>query len=350
MPSSRAPGSSVYGLDQPLRYPFITVLWAMAAGPPGEEVTRRLMDEFGPDPWSQALARWTEGPDPWLQALTRFGWGYQRLVAGDVAEAEAEYAAALEGFRALGDRWGMANTLAELAGLAAWRGDRAFATALTNEALEAAGQLDSAQDVADLLCRRASGSVAAGDLAAAQADYERAAELARRAGAPENLAAAHVGLGEVARLRGDLAEARELCETALAECPSGWFGAEETRAQIMIALGRIAAAEGNVGAARSWHRKALTATLASRGSTTIAYAAEGLAGVALLEADEEQAALLLGAGRALRGSSVEGDPEVARIAASSRVRIGVAAYEAAYQRGAAMTRDQALALLERLTQ
>ncbi len=333
----QAAGPSVYNMERPLRYPFGAVLLAVAAGPPGDDVAAQLMER------QQSLF----GQDPWLAALTRFGWGYRRLVAGELAEAERDYAAALEGFRALGERWGTANALAELAALANWRGDRARAAALTDEALQAAGQLDSAEDMADLLCNRAAGRVGAGDLGNAQADYERAAELARRAGAPEKLAEAHLGLGEVARLRGDLDRARRLCETALAECTTGWYGADETRASILIALGRIAEAEGSAAAAQAWHRQALSATLASVGSPTAPNAAEALAGVAMLEADAERAALLLGVGRALRGSSVAGDPDVARVAARSRARIGAAAYDAAHQRGAAMTRDQALALLSR---
>lgn len=80
-------------------------------------------------------------------------------------------------------------------------------------------------------------------------------------------------------------------------------------------------------------------------SATAAAAAEGLAGVALLEGDGEQAALLLGVGAAVRGAPVAGDPDVARVQVAARARIGEAAYQQAWQRGAAMPRDQALSLL-----
>jgi hypothetical protein len=42
---------------------------------------------------------------------------------------------------------------------------------------------------------------------------------------------------------------------------------------------------------------------------------------------------------------VSGDPDVARVAAAASARLGEAAYRQAYQRGAAMTHEQALALL-----
>jgi predicted ATPase/DNA-binding SARP family transcriptional activator len=326
--------SIVYAIDRPARQPFLTVLSALAAGPPGEEVDVRPVRQ-----------RLLTGPDPWIRALMRFGDGYLRLVDGQAAAAEQEFAAALAGFRAIGERWGMAAALAELAGLADWRGDRDRSIALTDEALDLAGQLDSADDMADLLCRCADASVRAGDLDGAHADYGRAAELARRAGTPEHLAAAHRGLGGVARLRGDLAESRRLCELALAECPTGWFVAEATRAEILVALGQVAAAEGDAAAARAWHRQALAALGGHWGFPVTAGAAEGLAGVALLEGDDERAALLLGVGAALRGAPMAGDPDVARVAAAARARIGEPAYQRAYRRGAAMTRDQARALL-----
>jgi hypothetical protein len=146
-------------------------------------------------------------------------------------------------------------------------------------------------------------------------------------------------------LRDPLPEARRLIELALAECPTGWFVAEATRAEILVALGQVVAAEGDAGAARAWHRQALAALGGHGGFTVAAGVAEGLAGVALLEGDGERAALLLGVGAALRGASVAGDPDVARVEAAARVRIGEAAYRRAYQQGAAMTRDQALAVL-----
>jgi uncharacterized protein HemY len=65
------------------------------------------------------------------------------------------------------------------------------------------------------------------------------------------------GLARVARARGDLRRARQLCHTALAACPGGWVTDEETRARIHITLGEIARSEGNLGEARLWLRRAL---------------------------------------------------------------------------------------------
>jgi tetratricopeptide (TPR) repeat protein len=227
----------------------------------------------------------------------------------------------------------MAQAISGLADIAGRRGERAKASALTDQALALAERLGATLDVAELLHRRADGRLRDGDTAGSRADYERAAELGRRAGAWEVLAAAHLGLGEIARFRGDLDEARRSYETALAECSTGWFDVEETRTRVCIALGWIAEAEGDAPGALAWYRRAFATGRGTRDLVLAARIAEGLAGVALLEEDGERAALLLGAGAALRGLPPVEDPDAARVAARCRALIGGAAYETARARG-----------------
>jgi tetratricopeptide (TPR) repeat protein len=179
---------------------------------------------------------------------------------GQPEPAQRELAVALDGFRAVGDRWGILMVLSAMTELAHSRDDHGGSVAPMDEALRLAEELTSTIDLADLLRIRGDGYVRAGDLDRADADYLRALEFARQAGAPEVTAAAYAGLGEIARLRDDLGTARRLCEAALAACPTGWFGAEATRFDILVALGRIAAAAGDAEAARTWYHEALTAT------------------------------------------------------------------------------------------
>ncbi|GGL18136.1 ATP-binding protein [Planomonospora parontospora] len=310
------------------RQPFANVLWAMVAGPPEPEVAQEMMRR-----WERI-----ELDDPWLSAIGHFGWAYFRLFDGDLEEAGQEFALALADFRSVGDRWGMAQAISGLADIAGRRGERAKASSLTDQALALAERLGATLDVAELLHRRADGRLRDGDTAGARADYERAAELGRRAGAWEVLAAAHLGLGEIARFRGDLDEARRSCEAALAQCSAGWFDVEETRARVCIALGWVAEAEGDAAGALAWYRRAFTTGRGTRDLTLAARVAEGLAGVAMLERDGERAALLLGAGAALRGLPSADDPDAVRVAARCRALIGDAAYEAARARGAEAVR------------
>jgi tetratricopeptide (TPR) repeat protein len=242
----------------------------------------------------------------------------------------------------LGERWGMTNTLAALAEVADRRGDRARSVALIDEALGLAEELGSTVDTADLLRLRGDVGVRAGDLDGAAADYRLARSHARRAGALDNLAAARLGLAEVARLRGDLAEARRQAETGLAECPAGWFTADETRSDLLVALGRIAEAEGDPAGARDHYRQSLAI---STGIPSLLAPTGALAGLLRLAqaAAGDHAAVLLGAAAALVGPA--GDAALAGTAEQVRARLGDRAYEAAYARGAALPRDQALSLL-----
>jgi predicted ATPase/DNA-binding SARP family transcriptional activator len=313
--------------DSPPRHSFVIVLWAQAVGISGAD----MLDES------------VLGDDPWSQALAQVGGGFLGLYGGDMTVAEREFDLALDGFRSIGDRWGMATALDTLSLLADWRGDAERARALLDEALDLLGQLGALEELAGLWNRRAEGLLRSGAPAAARADYEHGLEVARRGGAPDLVAGAHRGLAEIARLDGDLAEARDLYELALSESPSGWIGMDETRLRILIGLGWLDVTEGRAGEALARHREALTGALAQLNFPCAAGAIEGLSGVALLEGDGERAALLLGAGAALRGVSVPGDPDVDRVVAGSRRLIGAAAYAAAYERGAALSRDEALA-------
>ncbi|WP_395575252.1 AfsR/SARP family transcriptional regulator [Streptomyces sp. BK79] len=317
-------------LEWPPRHPFLTVLWGMGTGAP------RAAQAGGP-----------RRPDPWSDALARLGRGHMALFGGEVDEAARQFEDSLTGFRSTGDRWGMALCLAELAMLAGWRGEGRRSMALYDEALESAGQLGAVEDLADLLCRKADGLVRAGDFAAARTAYERAARTAREAGAPTLPAAVEWGLGEIARLSGDLTEARRLVEAALAGCATGWFAVEELRARVFVALGRIAEAEDDTARAREWHQRALNVMIGSRNLAGAAGAVEALAGVVLLEGDAEGAALLLGLGAGLRGVSLAQDPDVARTMSRARELLPPDVYEAAYTRGRAMTGEEALAFLGR---
>lgn len=317
-------------------YPSLTVLWAPFAGVPEDtEASDRLLTAF--------LA---VEDHPWLRALARIGASFQKwLVEVDAESTERECSAALDTFRELGDRWGMITSLSLLSEVADYRGDLIRAIDLTDEALTLATELDALQDMAELLSQRAGFSVRAGRYESVRADGLRAAELAHRAGAPEFAARAHLGLAEAARLQGDLPQARRLCEQALAECPAGYYSSNSTRVAVLGALIRIAVAQGDAAGARVYYPEAVALDHARFLPLAGAVAAETFAGLALLEGDPQRAAELLGTCRALRDGGIVSDPDALRTAEATRAALGDAAYEAAFGRGAALGKDQALRAL-----
>ncbi|RAY13761.1 AfsR/SARP family transcriptional regulator [Actinomadura craniellae] len=304
------------------RRPLLHLLWATYSGPP-------------PDSFPAAdVAQYMEAAEPWVIALGRLGGGLQHTFSdqGDWAAAEREVTQALAEFRALGDRWGTLVSLGELAVLIEPRGDRDRAWALMDEAVRLAEELGALLDLAELLCGRGDWRVRAGELDEAAAEYRHAAAIARRSGGLEALAIARTRLGDIARLRGDLAEADRLYEQALADRTSG-FSAAEAYARGYVGRGRLAVAQGDAAAARAWLHRAVTSVRDQHSHRISADSADGLAEAVLLEGDAERAAALLGLGAALRGTPAPADPGIERTAARCRAELGPARYAEARRRG-----------------
>ncbi|WP_433259897.1 BTAD domain-containing putative transcriptional regulator [Actinosynnema sp. CS-041913] len=303
-----------------MRYPFGLALWGMVAGPPDDPA---------------ADAGKLLGDDPWNAALSRFSAALLAVLGGRVADGERGMREALDGFRALGERWGTAQALDWLAQIAGWRGEWSSAHKRWAAALELYEQLGATEECAELRCHRGRCLVRQGDLDAAQAEFTRAAALFARPAAE-----AVLGLGEVARLRGDLKAAGDLLGQAYAE--EG--GAEWMTARALTALGRLAELSGDHVEAVRRHDEALAVVRTPVLAAELAGVVEGRAGAALSDGSGERAALLLGVAVALRGTAKAGDPDVARVAAGARELTGAEVFAEAYARGAAMSRDEAVAV------
>ncbi|SET86553.1 Predicted ATPase [Nonomuraea wenchangensis] len=341
-------------LGRPMRCRLGPALWGMVAGPPdgdGEHQVRLLST----DPWSRALGRLSE-------ALVL-------VLRGRIGAAERELESVLTDFGAVGERWGKAQALDWLALITSWRGDRARAMRLWQDAVGLLEELGAAEELVDVLCRRAEARCRADDLGGARADCERAAELTRRTGRPGLMAPIHLRLGEITRIEhthlpptGDVAgggpardgvdwvgEVAGRLGAALEILQGSWaFTTPGIRSQVLTALGRLAEARGDAAEAARGHGEALAAALGSPMTADLAAVAEGLAGHALHRTprptaeDAARAGMLLGVGAALRGIAVAGDPDVAATAARASAVLGPDGFAAAYAKGAAM--DHAAAL------
>ncbi|MZD08957.1 tetratricopeptide repeat protein [Streptomyces sp. SID5785] len=305
-------------IDRQLRLPFTVVLWTLAVGP------ERSRDE---------RVRAQVGDDAWGRALLGVGLGFQEQFAGRPAASEALFAEALEGFRACGDRWGMANSLDQLGLYADWRGERGRALELIDEALTYAHDLAAPEETADLLCRRGTVLLRSGRHEEAAADFSRAAELAGGVGAHEKVAGAHWGLGDAARLAGDTARARTHYESALETSARSWYSVGQT-VHIFLGLGRAALAEGRAEEADDWFRQARTlSTGGTAQGLELAEVAEALASRA---AAPEEAATLLGAASALRGRLIVDDPDVTPVERRVRRLLAPDTFKKAFELGSAL--------------
>jgi hypothetical protein len=284
------------------------------------------------------------GGDGWSTALMGLSDGLLQVLGGEPAAGEATLRDTLARFRALGERWGTAQALDGLALVASWRGDWALADERWSAALAAMGELGALEECADLLCRRAESELCRGDLDAAAADLLVAQERWASAGRPgPGPAAALAGLGELARRRGDVEEARELLAAADAAARDGDFGAAAVQARALGTLARLAADDAE---AADLYRGALAAVRRSPLRSDLADAADRAAGAAARAGDLERSALLLGAAVALRGTAVAGETEAAEAAGAVRSALGPSRFARAFARGAALQPATATALLD----
>ncbi|MFI9379729.1 BTAD domain-containing putative transcriptional regulator [Kutzneria sp. NPDC052558] len=299
----------------PPRLPAILVLWALTVGPLDLRPPESYFDDSG-----------------WLRALRDFSLGWNGLFAGDIPAALSAFERSLASYRAVGDRWGISNAVDSLAMLAQWRGSFDEALRLTDEAIALVSELGALEDMADLTCRRASRLLRSGDLPGALADYTRAEALARRTGIPETIAAAHLGLGDIARLTGDAVAARRHYDLALGASLASTVGASGVHCAVLVGLAHLD--PSRIPSLRAQLLAAAPGLLLAAADI-----AEGLATLAALEGDRPQAALLLAASVVIRGTEPVADTHIARI----RALIGPS-HDADHRRGLALSRAEALTL------
>ncbi|MFI9322617.1 BTAD domain-containing putative transcriptional regulator [Kitasatospora aureofaciens] len=294
--------------------------------------------------------RYAEHPDPWTRAAAHLVLGRIELGAGRIAHAEHCLRTAVDGFRTLGDRWGLAMALVTLAALLSVAGAAEEALAALTEAAERDAEMGGSGDAP--LALVLSGRLRARcDLpAAARADLERALAGAERARDPHLQAAARYALGELARREGDLEvalhEQHEVLRR-LEQLPTTGPGAParlHLLALLHTSLARTQQRRGAPDAAGPLHHRALELAAESGDQPVRADVLEGFAEYCLALGEPARGAAALGAAYGLRGAHDAGDPELRAVLDGCAEALGEAGFRAAWERGRALSRPESLAL------
>ncbi len=255
-------------------------------------------------------------------------------------QAEADFRAAVAAFEELGERWGLAMAVSGLAQVEEWRGELRRG----GRPLRAGGRArrgtrhDGGRGAVPAAPRARALAPGGADRDRSRAELARALRDADRLGWPEVTAYADYVAGNLARLEGDLAAARERLDLA-ARAPEGHgLGLGQIAAVTCTARGYLAAAEGDLAAASSWQRTGARGGAADRGLPGDRRGADrnGRPGGAR-GGTPVRAATLLGAAEGLRGTQDRSDEDGARVTAAARALLGPADYGAAFQRGQAVS-------------
>ncbi|MFI6511096.1 BTAD domain-containing putative transcriptional regulator [Streptosporangium sp. NPDC050855] len=265
--------------------------------------------------------------DPWVRAQARLARGRWRLTLdGDETDVDTDIQTALAEFRTLGDRWGISLALTFLADRLAMRGEFARACEHHEEAATALTEVGATEDGVILRARQAQLYWLLGDersCAFAMAEAQRCAGGITWPDVPVELA---LSKAQLARWRGEPEAAlRHLAtvRTVLGDGASFNVKARDLYGYLTEDLDE----------ARAHRSEAFRVAVGYGYPPLIAEVLVGIADLALRQGHHERAARLLAAGDVVRGTPDRSLPDVSRIAAEARRRLGEAAFTEAVRAG-----------------
>ncbi|WP_431047224.1 BTAD domain-containing putative transcriptional regulator [Streptomyces sp. P1-3] len=274
-------------------------------------------------------------PDRWATACTYMVDAFIRHDRGDWEGSVRALAHALREFEQTGDRLWTAMALAGVAHVHSIQGDHEKAIAAYQRSIALAPQ-DEIPYRLGLATERMRG----GDLEGARRDINAAERAAWDRGGRLMESEVLVALADL-YLRSGEPERSDQALDRMAALARETSSLSDEAIEDRIASARMAnlLAAGDTVRARELLPRTIRAAFAHR---DIAPAAQHLARLLLAEGDPAGAATALGMSQAIRGAFDDGAPELRELATALARRLGQAAYDQAYRRGAEMPRQDAL--------
>lgn len=243
----------------------------------------------------------------------------QAFATPDMAEARGLAEEALALTREAGDREALAGMQMRVGIFAMLQGDYEAARSAYERALEIARDLGYRRYVARCIHELGETALLEGDLPTARRLLEEALELWPAVGHRNAVAQALYTLGEIARLEGDQDAAQETLDDALARTRD--LGMEDDEATVLNLLGTLARQRGDLESAESLYRQALAIGARLSSPLPIAPSIEGLAGAAAVRGDASAAVRLFGAAQAIREAMSAPLPPVYRASHEADVSV-----------------------------
>jgi predicted ATPase len=255
----------------------------------------------------------------------------------------------IDGFRELGDRWGLAMALSQQGMVQSLDGRFAEALASWEEAVPLLHELGASEDadfstmqVTGLRIALASGS----ETDRLLDDLQTTLEVARRDGDRRLELTTRISLGYLEHCAGRDDLARDHLDYVLDNLDAvSSFGGGQMEAVIRAALVVTHASAGDLEAARDELATASRIGRRTRDMPVIAQVASSAAILAQLDGDHERAAKVLGASEAIRGRADLMHPDLRELRVTLRRALGDERYEQVHGEGRSLARDEAIALV-----
>lgn len=284
----------------------------------------------------QALSAFRARGNDWGIAASLANRAWLDMLRGALPRFETDGAHALELFTEIGDEWGTLEAMAALWRQADTAGDYEEAERIGQEALRLAQDLSLWRQVSFWLACLGGSALNWGDLPRAESYLERARKLAAEHGERYGERVAGFGLGMIARRAGELGRAERHFRAWLGDGP--WDQGSVDTALALSEMGFLAEQRGEHLEALRLQRKGLTAARATCSPRALALALTGLAGAHTLAGDPREAARLLGAADAARASSgtplpPTERPDLERVTAATRAALEEGVFTAEFTLG-----------------
>ncbi|MFI6503855.1 BTAD domain-containing putative transcriptional regulator [Nonomuraea typhae] len=281
-------------------------------------------------------------PDPWVRASAHWARDFLLVEKGDPVTGIGSRRAALRGFEELGDRWGLVMCYLDLGREHALEGDFEQAIPAYERALAIATELGTEEHLYYAWAALSTGRMRNGDLDGARRDLVAAREQALARGMHRLANGLLSYLAAAYRRAGDHQAAARVLDQVEPVLNRMFYPEDLERDLLAAERTCLAISAGATGTARALLPQAIRGALAYGSADGIGWAAEMLSGVLALEGEHEQAAAALGMSKAVRGEIFRRDPEILRLIELIQQGLDDGAYRKAFDRGAAMPRQDAL--------
>jgi predicted ATPase/class 3 adenylate cyclase len=296
--------------------------------------------------WLEAAFERGAALPPWVEAKALYGLGRVALVEGDYDEAIPSLERSVRLFRELGQADGLVFSLADLSFIATVQGRPEDAQRFADESLAEAKAAGNETTIAAALHSLACTKLDASEYGEARSLFEQSLALRRKLGDKRNIANSLGYLGSLALLEGDYDDATALLDESLA------LGRDLGNLLIVSAAlaneSLVALAAGHAGRAAALCIEGLALSHELGDKRTTVECLHALAGIAAVQGEPIQAALLSGAAESVH-AEIKAPPSPAERMVSERfLRIARAAvdeesFSDSWARGRRMSYDAAVA-------